>query len=338
MFAIARGCATLYELIIVGAGPCGIAAALEARRQGLNYLVLEQGSVCMSLTKYPIYMTFASSPEKLELGGHPFPTSGEKPTRLEAIRYFRRVAEVEQINVRQDEKVVRVEPLDGGGYLVHTRRRNGSEERYEAQNIALAIGYFDKPNMLNIPGEANPERCTHFYTEPSPYYGMEVAVVGGRNSAVEAALQLYRAGCKVTLIYRRGELPPSIKPWVRPDIENRLKTGEIKGYLDTQILSINPQTVTLERDGQTFDIPNDYVFALTGYSPDQSVLRRLGVVIDAETGRPQYTGATMETNVPGLFLVGVIAAGYDANKIFIENGRFHGKAVVDTIVSRRAAV
>lgn len=322
----------------MGAGPCGIAAAIDARRQGLNYLVLEQGSVCTSLTKYPIYMTFASSPENLELGGHPFPTGGEKPTRLEAIRYFRRVAEVEQINVRQYEQVVRVQPLGAGsaGYVVRTRRRDGTEERYEAQNIALAIGYFDKPNLLGIPGEDDPDRCTHFYTEPSPYYGMEVAVVGGRNSAVEAALQLHRAGCKVSLIYRRGELSASVKPWVRPDIENRLKTGAITGHMDTRMLAINPQTVTLERGGQTFDIPNDYVFALTGYSPDQSVLRRLGVAIDSETGRPAYDEATMETNVPGLFLVGVIAGGYDANKIFIENGRFHGKAVVDAIVSRRA--
>ncbi|HWI61042.1 MAG TPA: YpdA family putative bacillithiol disulfide reductase [Symbiobacteriaceae bacterium] len=321
----------MYDLIIVGAGPCGIAAALEAERRGLRYLVLEQGSVCMSLTKYPIYMTFASSPENLELGGHPFPTGGEKPTRLEAIRYFRRVAEVEGIKVHQYEKVTSVE----AGFLVRTRRRDGSEAAYQAANIALAIGYFDHPNLLGIPGEENPERCSHFYTEPSPYYGMNVAVVGGKNSAVEAALQLCRAGVKVSLIYRRAELPASVKPWVRPDIENRIKTGAIPAYFGTHLRSINPTTVTLERDGQTFELENDFVFALTGYSPDQTVLRHLGVAIDEATGKPAYDEATMETNVPGLFLVGVIAAGYDANKIFIENGRFHGKAVVDTILSRR---
>lgn len=323
----------MYDLLIVGAGPCGIAAAIEAERRGLNYLVLEQGSVCMSLTKYPIYMTFASTPENLELGGHPFPTGGEKPTRLEAIRYFRRVAEVEQIRVRPFEKVTAVEP----GFTVRTLRRDGTTGEYQAANVALAIGYFDHPNLLGIPGEENPERCSHFYTEPSPYYGMKVAVVGGKNSAVEAALQLYRAGVQVALIYRKAQLPASVKPWVRPDIENRIQTGAIPAYFSTQIRSINPTTITLERDSATFEIDNDFVFALTGYSPDQSVLRRLGVAIDEATGKPRYDEATMETNVPGLFLVGVIAAGYDANKIFIENGRFHGKAVVDTILARPRA-
>lgn len=325
----------MYELIIIGAGPCGIAAAVEAQRRGLNYLVLEQASLCDSITKYPIYMTFASSPENLEIGGHPFPTGGEKPTRLEAIRYFRRVAEVEQINVLQYEKVVGADPLGQGGFTVRTRKRDGSEYTYAAQNIALAIGYFDHPNMLNIPGEDDPQRCSHFYTEPTPYYGMNVVVVGGKNSAVEAALQLYRAGVKVSLVYRRPEFSSSVKPWVRPDIENRIKSGAIPAYMSTNILAINPTTVTLEKDGQTFEIPNDFVFALTGYSPDQSILRGLGVSIDPDTGKPTHNEETMETNVPGLFLVGVIAAGYEANKIFIENGRFHGMAVVDTILARR---
>ncbi|MDF2628493.1 MAG: hypothetical protein K0R39_2324 [Symbiobacteriaceae bacterium] len=323
----------MYELIIIGAGPCGIAAAIEAERRGVSYLMLEHGSLAMSLTKYPIYMTFASSPENLELGGHPFPTGGEKPTRLEAIRYFRRVAEVEQVKVHQYEKVTGVEK--GAHFTVKTQKRDGTTGAYETANIALAIGYFDHPNMLGIPGEENPERCTHFYTEPSPYYGMNVAVIGGKNSAVEAALQLYRAGVKVSLVYRRAELPASVKPWVRPDIENRIKTGAIAAYFSTNIRSINPTTITLEQDGRTFELENDFVFALTGYSPDQSVLRGLGVEIDAATGKPRHDEATMETNVPGLFLVGVIAAGYDANKIFIENGRFHGKAVVDTILARR---
>lgn len=324
----------MYDLIIIGAGPCGIAAAIAAQRRGLSYLVLEQASVCASLTKYPIYMTFASSPENLELGGHPFPTGGEKPTRLEAIRYFRRVAEVEQINVQQYERVVGVAGSQGA-FTVKSRRRDGSEHAYECANVALAIGYFDHPNMLNIPGEDNPDRCTHFFTEPSAYYGMEVVVVGGKNSAVEAALQLNRAGVKVSLIYRRDELPASVKPWVRPDIENRVKTGAIRAYFGTNVLAIEPNSVELEQDGQRFSIPNDFVFALTGYSPDQSVLRHLGVAIDEQTGKPAYDEATMETNVPGLFLVGVIAAGYDANKIFIENGRFHGQAAVDTIRARR---
>lgn len=324
----------MYDLIIIGAGPCGIAAAIAAQRQGLSYLMLEQGSVCASITKYPIYMTFASSPENLELGGHPFPTGGEKPTRLEAIRYFRRVAEVERVNVQQYEKVIGVEGSQGA-FTVRSRRRDGSEHAYPAANVALAIGYFDHPNMLHIPGEDNPERCTHFYTEPSAYYGMEVAVVGGKNSAVEAALQLNRAGVKVSLIYRRAELPASVKPWVRPDIEARIKQGAIKAYFGTNILAINATTVTLEKDGQAFEIPNDFVFALTGYSPDQTILRRLGVEIDEQTGKPAYDEATMETNVPGLFLVGVIAAGYDANKIFIENGRFHGEAVAKAIAGRR---
>lgn len=325
----------LYELVIIGGGPCGIAAAIEAQRRGLRYLVLEQGSLCSSLTKYPIYMTFASSPENLELGGHPFPTAGEKPTRLEAIRYFRRVAEVEQIYVRQFEKVVGVLAREEGGFEVTTRTRAGQEFQYETENVAMAVGHFDHPNLLNIPGEELTDRCSHFFTEPSPYYGMEVAVVGGKNSAVEAALQLNRAGVKVTMVYRRPELPSSVKPWVRPDIEARIKQGAIKAHFGTNILSINPTTVTLEKDGQAFEIANDFVFALTGYRPDHSVLKSLGIPIDDETGRPTHDESTMETNIPGLFLVGVIAAGYEANRIFIENGRFHGKAVVDTILYRR---
>lgn len=324
----------MYELVIIGAGPCGISAAIEAQRRRLNYLVLEQGSVCASLTKYPIYMTFASSPENLELGGHPFPTNGEKPTRLEAIRYFRRVSEVEEIQVHQYERVIGVKAAPGG-FVVQSRRKDGTEATYLTQNVALAIGYFDHPNLLNIPGEENPERCNHFFTEPSPYYGMNVVVVGGKNSAVEAALQLYRAGVKVTLVYRRSELSNSVKPWIRPDIENRIKSGAITAYFNTNLLAINPNTVTLEQEGQYFEIANDFVFALTGYSPDQRILRNLGVQIEAQTGKPHYDEATMETNVPGLFLVGVVAAGYDANKIFIENGRFHGKAMVDTILARR---
>jgi thioredoxin reductase (NADPH) len=322
--------------VIIGAGPCGIAAAIEAKRSGLNYVVLEQGSVCLSLTKYPIYMTFASSPENLELGGHPFTTGAEKPTRLEAIRYFRRVAEVEGIVVQSLERVVEVTPIDGGGFTVESHRRDGTKGTYTTAHIGLAIGYFDHPNLLSIPGEDDPSRCTHFFTEPSPYYGMEVAVVGGKNSAVEAALQLYRAGCKVTLIYRRSDLSDSVKPWVRPDIDARIKSGAITAYFETNIRSVNPTTVTLERNGQSFEIANDYVFAMTGYSPDQSVLMRLGVTINTETGRPTHDESTMETNVPGLFLIGVIAAGYEANKIFIENGRFHGAAMVQTILGRRS--
>lgn len=324
----------MLELLIVGAGPCGIAAAVEAERRGLDYLVIEQGSICTSLTKYPIYMTFASTPENLEIAGHPFTTGGEKPTRLEAIRYYRRIAEVEGIKVRQYEKVVEVSPLMGG-FQVRTQGRDGSAHQYGARHVALAIGYFDHPNMLNIPGEEDPERCSHFYTEPSPYYGMEVAVVGGKNSAAEAALQLYRAGVKVTLVYRRPELSPSVKPWVRPDIENRIKTGAIPAYFDTDLIAINRSTITLEQAGRRFEIPNDFVFALTGYSPDHSVLRRLGVAIAEDTGKPEHSEETMETNVPGLFLVGVISAGYDANKVFIENGRFHGERVVRTILARR---
>lgn len=326
----------MYDLLIAGAGPCGLATALAAHRAGLDYLVLEKGSVAHSLTHYPMFMQFFSTPEKLEIGGVPFVTDGEHPTRREGLRYFRRVAESAGLRIRQWEAVVAARRT-AAGFVAETRRRDGAGGTYTARNLVMATGYFDHPNALGVPGEEDPALCSHYYTEASPYYGLDVVVVGGKNSAVEAALDLFRHGARVTLVHRGPDLSDRVKPWILPDIRGRLKAGDIAASFGTRVTAIRPGHVDLEQDGRPFSRPADFVLALTGYRPDHSVIQALGVEVDPASGKPRHDPDTMETNVPGLFLAGVIAAGYDANKIFIENGRDHGDIIVRTIQARQAA-
>lgn len=324
----------MYDLAIVGAGPCGLAAALAAERAGLDYVVVEQGSVAHSLTRYPFFMTFFSTSDRLEIGGVPLVTTGAHPSRVEAIRYYRRIAESYGLAVRQWEKVVGAERLVQGFRLL-TRHRDGRPDQVEARNVAIATGYFDSPNLLGVPGEDDPSLCSHFYTEAAPYYGLKVLVVGGKNSAVEAALDLHRHGAHPVLVHRGPDLSEKVKPWVMPEIRARLKDGSIRAYFNTVVRRIAPGATTLARGETTWDEPCDFLFALTGYRPDHSFIQALGVEIDPATGVPRHNPENMETNVPGLFLAGVIAAGFDANKIFIENGREHGERIVRALLARR---
>lgn len=326
----------MHDLIIIGAGPCGLATALAAQEAGLDFTVVEQGSVAHAMTRYPVFMTFFSTADRLAIGGIPFLCQGDKPTRREALRYYRGIAEARRLPVRQWEKVVAGERIPGG-FRLYTQHRDGRRDTHECRHLVVATGYFDNPNRLGVPGEDDPALCSHFYTEGSPYYGLHVFVVGGRNSAVEAALDLFRHGARVTLVHRGPDLSDRIKPWILPDIRARLQEGSIRALFNTQVRAIAPGRIQLERAGQIWWEPCDYVFPLIGYRPDHTFIQSLGVEVDPATGIPRHDPDTMETNVPGLFLAGVIAAGYDANKIFIENGREHGPRIVAAILGRRQA-
>jgi thioredoxin reductase (NADPH) len=287
--------------------------------------------VVNSLVGYPIHMTFFSTPENLEIGDIPFICSGTKPTRTEALAYYRRVSRHYRLDVRQYEEVVGIEGARGD-FTLRTRRSGGPESAQRARALVLATGYFDTPNMLGVPGEDRP-KVTHYYREAHPYYDQDCLIIGGGNSAVEAALDLWRTGARVTLVHFLDGLDPGVKPWVRPDIENRIREGSITARFRMRVTEIGNDSVTVrsESDGKTERIPNDWVFAMTGYTPDTSFLRRLGVETHEETGIPVHDAESMETNVPGIFIAGVLAAGFDANKIFIENGKLHGELIVSAL-------
>ncbi len=323
----------MYDLLIVGAGPCGLATAIAAHRAGLDYLVLEQGGVVHAIFRFPRDMVFFSTPDLLAIGDVPFIVAGEKPTRSEALAYYRKVAQAFGLRLRLYERVVEA-VREGDGFAVRavpTLPPDGlaaaGQRTYRARALAIATGYFDHPNRLGIPGEDLP-KVSHYYDEGHPYCGLDVVVVGGNNSAVEAALDLRRCGARVTLVHRGEGLGAKVKPWVRPLIESALAKGHIRALFRSRLVEVGPEHVLIEREGERVRLANDFVFALTGFRPDHTLLRRLGVEIDEATGEPRHDPETMETNVPGLFLAGVVAAGYDANKIFIENGRFHGERIV----------
>lgn len=324
----------MHDLIIIGAGPCGLAAALAAQRAGLDYVVVEQGSVVHSLTRYPLFMSFFSTADRLEIGGVPLVTERDHPSRREAIAYYRRVAEAGGLRIRQWEQVLGAQPLPAGGFRVCTRHRDGRADEHTGRYLAVATGYFDSPNRLNVPGEDDPNLCSHLYSEPTPYYGLDVAVVGGKNSAVEAALDLHRHGARVTLVHRGPDLSDRVKPWVMPDIRARLQEGAIQALFRTTVAAIRPGALALAQDGQPRERRCDFVFALTGYRPNHRFITALGVEVHPDTGVPRHDPATMMTNVPGLYLAGVIAAGFDANKIFIENGRDHGDLIIRSILGQ----
>lgn len=315
--------------IIVGAGPCGLSVAAELKKKGIDPLLIEKGCVVNSIFRYPTQMRFFSTPEQLEIGDMPFMTEREKPTRSEALNYYRVVAERYQLRVRTYERVEKVE-RDQQSYQVLSVDRFGEQRTYQARYVIIATGYFDHPNMLRVPGEDLP-KVSHYYKEAHPYHGMKVAVVGGKNSAVEAAMELVRVGAEVTLIYRRDAFTPSVKPWVRPLIDSMIEKEQIRVYWNSNVKEIKERTIVIEREGQIIEIDNDATLALTGYHPDRKLLRSIGIEVEEETGAPVYDSETMETNVPGIYIAGVIAAGNNANEIFIENGRFHGGLIAEHI-------
>jgi thioredoxin reductase (NADPH) len=320
---------TTYDIVCVGAGPTGLACAMDAKRAGMTALVIDKGCLCNSIYHYPVNMMFFTTPELLEIGNLPMVCGGEKPTRAEALKYYRKGAEFYSLELRLFEKVVRV---DGhhGAFTVVTERENGAEERYQAKNIVVATGYYDLPNEMGVPGEHQPH-VNHYYTEPHEFWSQEVVVIGGKNSAVETALDLYRNGARVTLLVRGKELGTSIKYWVKPDIENRIKAGQIKAVFDTKIKEIVRDGVLVQNGGGEKLVPAKQIFALTGYHPDYEFIEALGVKLDKESRKPDLNPDTLESNVKGIFLAGVVVAGRHTSEIFIENGRFHGKQIVDAL-------
>jgi thioredoxin reductase (NADPH) len=324
------------DIAVLGAGPCGLAAGIAARRAALSCVLFDKGCVVASISGYPTHMTFFSTADRLEIGGVPFVVVGEKPTRREALRYYQRLAREFELDVHQYEEVTDV-AREGNGFVVRTRRLSGEEHAYTARNVVVATGYFDSPNMLGIPGEEL-AKVRHSYTEPHLYFRQRCVVVGGGNSAVDAALELEGWGAEVTIVHFAPALDPNIKPWVRPEIEARLRDGDIAGRFSSRLSEVRPGSVLVrnEATGAVEEIANDWVLAMTGYMPDYTLLRRLGVTFDDATGIPHHDAATMCTNVPGVYIAGVLTAGFNANKVFIENGRGHGDRIAGHITALAA--
>mgnify|MGYP001187590732 CR=1 FL=1 len=312
-------------VIIIGAGPCGLAAAVELKKIGLDPLVIEKRNVVHSISRYPVYMEFFSTPENLEIDDIPFTTAGPKPTRLEALHYYRTVAQRKGIRMHTFTTVDRIAARPEGGFALEARRRDVRPVRYEADIVIVATGYFDHPNMLGVPGEDLP-KVSHFFTEAHPYANTDVVIVGGANSAVDAALEIERVGARVTVVHRGEALARGVKPWVLPVFMAKVDKGAIKLMLQSRVKAIAEETIDIETPEGTVTLPNDFVLAMTGFHPDRRFLSEAGVVIEPE-GWPRYDDETMETNVPGLYLAGVVASRNEANEIFIESGRFHGRKI-----------
>ncbi len=325
----------MIDLGVIGAGPCGLAVGVAAKRARLTCSLFDKGPVVASLMRYPLYMTFFSTPEKLEIGGVPFVTAADKPSRREALAYYRKIAEYFELDVRQYHEVRRVTRSRDRFQLVAHHPGSREPEAVEARNVVYATGYFESPNLLGVAGEDLPH-VTHCFTEAHPYWQQRVIVVGGGNSAVEAALELYRVGARVTLVHFLGEFDRGVKPWLLPDITNRVKDGSIAVRWCSRVTEIRPGEVMIRSDvdGRPHTLPTDFVVALTGYRADLSLLRAVGVEVDEASGVPRHDAETMETNVPGVYIAGVLASGLDANKIFIENGREHCGRICDHIKSK----
>lgn len=323
---------SVREVIIVGAGPSGLATAIACRHFGLDYLVLEQGSLVDAIARFPLNMVFFTTPELMEIGGIPLTTPFDKPTRAEALRYYRKVVETFQLQVSLYEEVTAVVPPGEPGepFVVETRNSRGVARVREARNVVLAMGYYTLPNMLNIPGEDLPH-VSHFYKEAHQHWRQRVVIVGGKNSAVEAALEIYRAGGHVTMVHRGSGFGESVKYWVKPDIENRVKEGSITAHFNSSLAEIRSNEVVLD-NGTT--IPAESVLLLTGYRADPEFMRRIGVEINPETLAPRYNVDTYETNVPGLYVAGGQVAGKRTGTVFIENGRFHGEVIAKALAAR----
>ena len=316
------------DAIIVGGGPCGLAAAIALQEAGRNPLVIEKGNIVNAIYHYPTHQTFFSTSEKLEIGGVPFITENYKPKRNQALTYYREVVKRKGIKINAFEKVLKVIKNPSEVFEVQT-----DKGIYTANNVVIATGYYDHPNYMGVPGEDLP-KVFHYFKEAHPYFDKDVTVIGGKNSSVDAAIELVKAGARVTVIYRGTEYSPSIKPWILPEFESLVRNGVIKMEFNAHVKEISENKLTYMAGGQQFDIENDFVFAMTGYHPDHEFLRGMGIQINEETGRPQFNPETMETNVPGIFIAGVIAAGNNANEIFIENGRFHGGQIAKAIIEK----
>lgn len=324
---------SIENVIIIGAGPCGLSAALELQAIGLNPLLIEKNAVVHSIYQYPTYMHFFSTPELLEIGGIPFTTPNDKPSRREALQYYRDVVIRRQLRIHSYEGATSIKLLDNGSFQVETVHRSGSTRSYEARYVVVATGYFDHPNLLGIPGEEL-SKVSHFFQEAHPYTGMKVAIIGGSNSAVDAAMELLRVGAEVTMVYRGESYSSSIKPWVRPLFEGMVKKGRIRMLFESRVIQINERSVTVQpntSESSPLVLDNDFVLALTGFRPERTLLTNAGAEVNADSTIPTFNPETMETNIPGLYIAGVIAAGRQANEIFIESGRHHGELIANHI-------
>jgi thioredoxin reductase (NADPH) len=326
----------IYDAICIGAGPTGLASAIEIKRAGMRSLVIDKGCLCNSLYHYPVNMVFFTTPELLEIGDIPMTCATEKPTRVDALKYYRKTSEHFQLELRLYETVTKVEG-DDEHFIVHTQKENGETCSYHSRKIVVATGYYDLPNRLEVPGEDLPH-VSHYYTEPHAYWEQDVVVVGGKNSAAEAALELYRAGARVTLVHRDSELGHTIKYWVRPDIENRIRAGQITGMFETHVKKFEQDHVLIQNKTGIHKLSARQVFVLTGYHPDFEFLRRLGISLDSQTNRPEFNAESHESNVPGIYLAGVIIGGNKTSEIFIENGRFHGKQIAAALAAQARAL
>lgn len=322
------------DVVIVGAGPTGLACGIEAKRAGLNTLILEKGCLVNSIFSYPANMTFFTTRERLEIGDLPFACTNVKPTRADALEYYRAAASFYRLPTRPDQCVKAIQ-ADNGGFRVTAASASGRSTEYAANKVIVATGYYDRPNLLGIPGEERP-KVSHYALEGHAFYGRKVAVIGGANSAAITSLDLYRHGAEVTLIYRGAELSRHIKYWIRPDIENRIKEKSIRACYESCVTSIGEDSIEIQNaQGERFQIENEFVFALTGYHPDVNLLQRAGVQVDPSSYCPACNPQSLETNVAGLYVAGVVISGKRTNEIFIENGRFHGRQIIADLKQQR---
>lgn len=317
------------DVIIIGGGPIGIACGIEAQKEGLSYLILEKGCIVNSLYNYPQGMTFFSTSEKLEIGGIPFISNNVKPVKAEALEYYRRISDYKELNVNLFEEVIEVKNVE------NTFRVATSKASYKAKKIIIATGFYDIPNLINVPGEQLPKVSHYYNKDPHFYAHQKVIVIGASNSAVDAALEIYRKGGDVTMVIREGEIGKRVKYWVRPDIINRIKEGSIKAYYHAEVKEIKENEVLMNTKEGVITIKNDYVLALTGYMPNFDFLQKIGIQIsDDEKKRPHYNSNTMETNVKGIYLAGVVCGGMETHKWFIENSRIHAPIIMNHIKSK----
>jgi thioredoxin reductase (NADPH) len=332
MVVVGRG-KTPFSIAIIGAGPCGLAAGISLVRAGYRVTLYDRSCVCSSIASYPLYTQFFSTAEKLSIGNVPFTTGGDKPTRRDALGYYRGIVQHFNLQVRQYEPVVDIRSEVPQFVVTSERRAEGRvQSPYDA--VVIATGYFGTPNLLDVPGEALPH-VSHLYREGHEAFRRDAVVVGGGNSAVDAALDLYRSGARVTIVHFADKLDANVKPWILPDMLNRLKDGSIAARWNARVTRIDLESLDLETSGRTERLPAQHVYLMTGFTPSVTLLRRLGVSIDDATGIPMHDSATMQTNVPGVFIAGVLASGYDANKIFIENGRNHGDHIAQCLSQRQ---
>ena len=319
-----------FELIIIGGGPIGIACALEAEKKGVSYVIIEKGCLVNSLYNYPTNMTFFSTSEKLELDGIPFISDKPKPQKREALEYYRRIATSNSVNINLFEKVTSVESSENGIHILKTTKGN-----YKANNVIIATGFYDIPNYLNIPGENLP-KVSHYYNDPHYFATQKTVVVGASNSAVDAALEIYRKGGDVTMVVRQEEIGRRVKYWVKPDIENRIEEGSIKAFFSSELKEIKEDKVVITTADGDVEIPNDFVLLLTGYRPNFTFLENMGIKLSDDGKKiPKYDESTMETNIPGIYLAGVICGGVETHKWFIENSRVHAKLILDHIYQKK---